>query len=98
MLSKRLYVASGFIMRQTSCEVSKFLLNFLDISRVFKLPTKGIVVPARKAYNEKWSKYFEGGKEKHYKQDSRYIFVKVCTFGMQMRLMTLTKVATFSVR
>jgi hypothetical protein len=57
-------------------------LDSLDISHIFKLPTEGIVVLAQKTYNEKWSKYFEGGKEKHYKQDSRYIFAKVRAFGM----------------
>jgi hypothetical protein len=40
-------------------------------------------------------KYFEGGKEEHYKHDSRYILVKVCIFGMKMQLITLTEVATF---
>jgi hypothetical protein len=46
-------------------------------------------------YNEKSSEYFEGGKKKHYKQDLGYIFVKVRTYGMQMRLTTLAKVITF---
>jgi hypothetical protein len=48
-----------------------------------------------KAYNEKWSKYFEGGKDKHYKQDSSYTLAKVCVFGMQIQLTALTEVTTF---
>jgi hypothetical protein len=49
----------------------------------------------QEAYNEKWSEYFEGGKEKHYKQDSWYIFAKVSASRMQMQLTTLAKVVTF---
>jgi hypothetical protein len=33
-------------------------------------------------YNERWLEYFEGRKEEHYKQDSRYILAKVQAFGM----------------
>jgi hypothetical protein len=45
----------------------KLSLDSFDISRIFKLPTQGIVVHVQEAYNEKWSEYFEGGKEEHYK-------------------------------
>jgi len=37
----------------------------------FQATTKGIAVPSRESYNEKWSEYFEGGKDEfvdeHYK-------------------------------
>jgi hypothetical protein len=37
-------------------------LNSPDIDQIFKLLPQGIAIPAREAYNEKWLKYFEGGK------------------------------------
>jgi hypothetical protein len=55
---------------------------------------KGIVVRARKTYNEKWVKYFERRKDEHYKQELGYIFAKVHAFGMRMRLTTLAEVTT----
>ncbi len=70
-------------------------LDSHEINWIFKLPIEGIIVPAQEVYNEGWLEYFEGGKEKHYKLDSRYILAKVCTFGMRMRLTTLVEVATF---
>lgn len=59
-------------------------LDSFTIDEIFKLPMKGIMVPTQKVYDEEWSKYFEGGKDKHYMQDSRYILVKVYAFGMQI--------------
>jgi hypothetical protein len=43
------------------------VLFTVDINHIFKLPIEGIVVPMQEVYNEEWLKYFEGGKEKHYK-------------------------------
>lgn len=45
----------------------QIFLNSFDINHIFKLPIEGIVVPMQEVYNEEWLKYFEGGKEKHYK-------------------------------
>jgi hypothetical protein len=42
-------------------------LSFPTISQISKLQAEGIIVFAQKTYNEKWSKYFERRKDKHYK-------------------------------
>ncbi len=59
-------------------------LNFVAIDKIFKLPGKGIVILIRETYNEEWVEYFEGRKDKHYKQDSTYTLAKVCAFTMKM--------------
>jgi hypothetical protein len=59
-------------------------LDFYAIIQIFKLPTKGITIPAWEAYAKKWSEYFERGENKYYKHDSWYILAKVCTSRMQM--------------
>ncbi len=41
----------------------QIFLDFPNISSIFKLSIEGIAVHAQEMYNEKWSEYFEGGKE-----------------------------------
>jgi hypothetical protein len=45
----------GFTMWQVPYMISRFFLDFPGISQNFKLLAEGIVVHARRVYNEEWS-------------------------------------------
>jgi hypothetical protein len=61
-------------------------MDFLAISKILKLLVKGIAIRAKNG----WS-ILKGG---NIKQDLGYILAKVRTFGMQMQIIALAKVAT----
>jgi len=65
------------------------------IGRIFKLLTKGMTIFRRHTYYEEVGKYFEGGKEEHYKQDSGYIINKTTSMYMQIHFIIVVEVSTF---
>jgi hypothetical protein len=50
---------------------------------------------ARDTYHEEVGKYFVGGKEEHYKQDSGYIINKMTSMYMQIHFIIVVEVSTF---